>query len=108
MAILVTGGAGYIGSHTVLSLLERGEDVVVLDNLSNSSAESLQRVEKLSGKAAEFHQGDVQDAECLQRIFGAHEITAVIHFAGAGYRWAHHARYDDCRLHSDGANARAD
>lgn len=82
MAILVTGGAGYIGSHTVLSLLERGEDVVVLDNLSNSSAESLQRVEKLSGKAAEFHQGDVQDAECLQRIFGAHEITAVIHFAG--------------------------
>lgn len=82
MAILVTGGAGYIGSHTVLSLLERGEDVVVLDNLSNSSAESLQRVEKLTGKAAVFYQGDVQDAECLHRIFEAHSITSVIHFAG--------------------------
>lgn len=82
MTILVTGGAGYIGSHTVLSLLERGEDVVVLDNLSNSSAESLHRVEKLTGKAAVFYQGDVQDAECLHRIFGAHDITAVIHFAG--------------------------
>ncbi len=57
MTILVTGGAGYIGSHTVLSLLERGEDVVVLDNLSNSSAESLHRVEKLAGKAALFYQG---------------------------------------------------
>ncbi|NXA30626.1 UGE1 epimerase, partial [Ibidorhyncha struthersii] len=67
--ILVTGGTGYIGSHTVLSLLERGEDVVVLDNLSNSSAESLHRVEKLTGKAAVFYQGDVQDEECLHRIF---------------------------------------
>ena len=82
MAILVTGGAGYIGSHTVLSLLERGEDVVVLDNLSNSSAESLRRVEKLTGKAAVFYQGDILDAECLQRIFEAHDISAVIHFAG--------------------------
>lgn len=82
MTILVTGGTGYIGSHTVLSLLERGEDVVVLDNLSNSSAESLHRVEKLTGKAAVFYQGDVQDEECLHRIFEAHPITAVIHFAG--------------------------
>lgn len=82
MAILVTGGAGYIGSHTVLSLLDRGEEVVVLDNLSNASAESLYRVEQLTGKAATFYQGDVQDGKCLNRIFNAHAITAVIHFAG--------------------------
>jgi len=79
MTILVTGGAGYIGPHTVLSLLERSKDVVVLDKLSTSSAESLHRVEKLAGKAALFYQEDVQDAECLHRIFGAHETTAVIH-----------------------------
>ncbi|AKE11263.1 UDP-glucose 4-epimerase GalE [Serratia liquefaciens] len=82
MTILVTGGAGYIGSHTVLTLLERGEKVIVLDNLSNSSEESLRRVEKLTGKAAVFYQGDIQDAECLRRIFDDHDITAVIHFAG--------------------------
>ncbi len=82
MTNLVTGGASYIGPHTVLYLLERSEDVVVLDKLSNSSTESLYRVEKLAGKAALFYQEDVQDAECLRRIFGAHEITAVIHFAG--------------------------
>jgi len=82
MAILVTGGAGYIGSHTVLALLERDEDVVVLDNLSNSSEESLHRVEKLAGKAAVFYQGDIQDGECLKRIFDAHAIDSVIHFAG--------------------------
>lgn len=82
MAILVTGGAGYIGSHTVLALLERGEDVVVLDNLSNSSEESLHRVEQLAGKAPVFYQGDIQDAECLTRIFGGHSISSVIHFAG--------------------------
>lgn len=82
MAILVTGGAGYIGSHTVLALLERDEEVVVLDNLSNSSEESLHRVEKLAGKAAVFYQGDIQDGECLKRIFDVHAIDSVIHFAG--------------------------
>lgn len=82
MAILVTGGAGYIGSHTVLTLLERGEEVVVLDNLSNSSEESLHRVEQLTGKAAVFYQGDILDEQCLKRIFDAHQITSVIHFAG--------------------------
>lgn len=81
MAILVTGGAGYIGSHTVLSLLARGDDVVVLDNLSNASRESLNRVEKLTGKHAAFCEGDVLDRLCLRDIFSRHDITAVIHFA---------------------------
>ncbi|QJW57197.1 UDP-glucose 4-epimerase [Serratia plymuthica] len=82
MAILVTGGAGYIGSHTVLALLERGEEVVVLDNLINASEESLRRAEQLTGKAAVFCQGDVRDAACLSRIFAEHKIASVIHFAG--------------------------
>ncbi|MCU5773533.1 UDP-glucose 4-epimerase GalE [Erwiniaceae bacterium BAC15a-03b] len=82
MAILVTGGAGYIGSHTVLTLLEQGEEVVVLDNLINASAVSLSRVEKLSGKTAIFYQGDVCDAEKVRDIFATHAISAVIHFAG--------------------------
>lgn len=82
MAILVTGGAGYIGSHTVLALLGRGEEVVVLDNLSNSSQESLHRVEQLTGKAARFYQGDIQDGDFLRNIFGENKISAVIHFAG--------------------------
>ncbi|MFS7162095.1 UDP-glucose 4-epimerase GalE [Serratia proteamaculans] len=82
MTILVTGGAGYIGSHTVLALLERGEDVVVLDNLVNASEESLRRVEQLAGRAATFYQGDVQDAGCLKRIFEESEVASVIHFAG--------------------------
>lgn len=82
MTILVTGGAGYIGSHTVLALLERGEDVVVVDNLSNASAESLRRVAALTGKAATFCQGDIRDIACLNALFSQHPITRVIHFAG--------------------------
>ncbi|AUX73090.1 UDP-glucose 4-epimerase GalE [Erwinia pyrifoliae] len=82
MSILVTGGAGYIGSHTVLSLLQRGDDVVVLDNLSNAARESINRVEKLTGKTATFIEGDILDRACLRRIFSAHCISAVIHFAG--------------------------
>ncbi|QCR35737.1 UDP-glucose 4-epimerase GalE [Nissabacter sp. SGAir0207] len=82
MSILVTGGAGYIGSHTVLSLLSRGDDVVVLDNLSNASAESLNRVAQLAGKAATFYQGDILDRQILQTIFAEHQIESVIHFAG--------------------------
>lgn len=82
MTILVTGGAGYIGSHTVLALLERGEEVVVLDNLSNASEESLHRVEQLTGKAAIFYRGDIQDNDCLRRIFNENKISSVIHFAG--------------------------
>lgn len=82
MAILVTGGAGYIGSHTVLALLARGDDVVVLDNLSNASAESLRRVAQLTGREATFREGDVLDRDVLREIFAAHDISAVIHFAG--------------------------
>ncbi len=82
MAILVTGGAGYIGSHTVLALLARGDDVVVLDNLSNASRESVNRVEKLTGKKATFREGDILDRTCLRDIFASQDISAVIHFAG--------------------------
>ncbi len=80
--ILVTGGAGYIGSHTTLALLEAGFEVVVLDNLSNSSAESLHRVERICGKAPLFVEGDIRDHVLLDRLFGAHDIAAVLHFAG--------------------------
>ena len=81
-SILVTGGAGYIGSHTVLLLLEAGHQVVVLDNLSNSSRESLNRVERLAGKAVAFVEGDIRDANCLDTLFSDYDIAAVIHFAG--------------------------
>lgn len=80
--ILVTGGAGYIGSHTVLELLERNYRVFVLDNLSNSSEESLKRIEKLTGKKIDFYKGDVRDEKLLDRIFCENEIESVIHLAG--------------------------
>ena len=80
--ILVTGGAGYIGSHTVLQLLEQDYGVVVLDNLANASAESLRRVEALTGKSVTFVQGDIRDTAVLDDIFSEHSISAVIHFAG--------------------------
>ncbi|CNI46335.1 UDP-glucose 4-epimerase GalE [Yersinia rohdei] len=82
MAIFVTGGAGYIGSHTVQALLERGDDVVVIDNLSNSSKESLNRVAELAGKAPIVYIADILDSETLKTIFAKHTITDVIHFAG--------------------------
>ncbi|MEG2267804.1 MAG: GDP-mannose 4,6-dehydratase, partial [Acinetobacter sp.] len=82
MAILVTGGAGYIGSHTVLTLLERGDDVVVIDNLSNSSQTSLDRVAELTGKAPIVYIADVLNNDVLKTIFSNHNITDVIHFAG--------------------------
>lgn len=80
--ILVTGGAGYIGTHTTLALLEAGFDMVVLDNLRNSAEASLERVEQLSGKAPIFVEGDIRDRELLDRIFADHDIFAVLHFAG--------------------------
>jgi len=80
--ILVTGGAGYIGSHTVLTLLDAGYPVVVVDNLSNSSHESLRRVEAITGKRVTFHHADLLDRDALEAIFTEHPIGAVIHFAG--------------------------
>lgn len=82
MKILVTGGAGYIGSHTVIELLNTNNEVVVVDNLSNSSKESLNRVEKITGKTVEFHEVDLRNKESLESIFATHQIDAVIHFAG--------------------------
>jgi UDP-glucose 4-epimerase len=81
MKVLVTGGAGYIGSHTVLSLLENSYDVVVYDNLANSSIESIDRVEKLVGKSVEFLEGDICDKAKLNSVFERFKIDAVIHFA---------------------------
>lgn len=80
--ILVTGGAGYIGTHTCIKLLEAGYTVVVLDNFSNSSPEALRRVEELSGRAVACVEGDISDAALLDQVFADHAIDAVIHFAG--------------------------
>jgi len=80
--ILVTGGAGYIGSHTCVELLNAGYEVVVLDNLCNSAAESLNRVQQLTQKSLTFIQGDIRDAQLLDQVFQQHSIEAVIHFAG--------------------------
>merc|ERR1711916_100583 len=85
--ILVTGGTGYIGSHTVLQLLKSEYKVVVVDNLSNSSQESLTRVEPLAGKSATFVEGDLTDAALVDQVFADHDIYAVIHFAGLR-QWA--------------------
>ena len=82
MAILITGGAGYIGSHTVMSLLENQYEVVVLDNLVNASPIALERVERLTGCKITFYPNDIQDREQLRSIFAQHDISAVIHFAG--------------------------
>lgn len=82
MSILVTGGAGYIGSHTCVELLNAGYDVVVIDNLCNSSEKSLERVEKLTGKRPVFYKGDILDADVLNTIFAENSIESVIHFAG--------------------------
>ena len=79
--ILITGGAGYIGSHTALELLEEGYEVVIYDNLSNSSRESVKRVEELTGKSLKFYEGDVLDADALEAMFQAEGIDAVIHCA---------------------------
>ena len=82
MAILITGGAGYIGSHTCIEMQNAGYEVVVVDNLDNSNEESLKRVEKITGTPVKFYKEDVRDKEALRRIFSENKIEAVIHFAG--------------------------
>ena len=82
MNVLVTGGAGYIGSHTCVELLNEGYGVVVVDNLCNSNPESLNRVEELTGKKVKFYEGDVRDEALMRKIFAENELHCVIHFAG--------------------------
>jgi len=103
MNILVTGGAGYIGSHTCLELLESGYGVIVIDNLCNSNPKSLDRVRALTGKEIKFYEGDVRDEALLRKIFAENEIAAVIHFAGlkaVGESVAQPWRYYDNNLNS--------
>ena len=82
MSVLVTGGAGYIGSHTVVELLKAGQEVVIVDNYSNSKPEVLNRIETITGKAPTFYEVDVLDREALEAVFAKEEIDSVIHFAG--------------------------
>ena len=82
MKVLVTGGAGYIGSHTCVELIEAGHEPVVIDNLSNSNPESLNRVKMITGKEVPFYEGDVRNENLLNTIFSEHDIDCVIHFAG--------------------------
>ena len=82
MAILVTGGAGFIGSHTCVELLDAGYDVVVYDNLYNASEKSLERVKELTGKEVTFVKGDILDPVMLEKVFTENKIESVIHFAG--------------------------
>lgn len=82
MKVLVTGGAGYIGSHTLIELNKAGFDFVVFDNLCNSSQESLKRVEKIIGKSIDFVEGDIRDSSALSSVFENYDINSVIHFAG--------------------------
>ncbi len=80
--ILVTGGAGFIGSHTCVEFLEAGKEVVVLDNLSNAKEESIRRIEQITGKPVTFYKADMRDETAVRRIFSEQEIEAVVHFAG--------------------------
>ena len=82
MAILVTGGTGFIGSHTSVELLNRGKEIVIVDNFSNSKPEVLKRIEKITGKSPKFYKTDLLDKEGLEKIFSENEIDSVIHFAG--------------------------
>ena len=103
MNVLVTGGAGYIGSHTCVELMQSGHEVVVIDNLCNSNPKSLERVETLTGRHVKFYQGDVRDEALLRRIFAENEIDSVIHFAGlkaVGESVAQPWRYYDNNLNS--------
>ena len=101
MRLLVTGGAGYIGSHTCLELLQAGHEVTVVDNLSNSREESLRRVQTLTGRALAFHQIDLRDRLALRALLAVQPLDAVIHFAGlkaVGESVAQPLRYYDNNL----------
>ena len=103
MNILVTGGAGYIGSHTCVELLNSGYDVTVIDNLCNANPKSLNRVEAITGRKVKFYEGDVRDEALLRKIFAENEISAVIHFAGlkaVGESVAQPWRYYDNNLNT--------
>ncbi|MBP6115357.1 MAG: UDP-glucose 4-epimerase GalE, partial [Neisseriaceae bacterium] len=82
MSILVTGGAGYIGSHTIIELLTQGHHIVALDNLSNANVAVFDRIKTITGQSIDFYEGDIRDRALLQSIFQQHTISAVIHFAG--------------------------
>ena len=82
MKVLVTGGLGFIGSHTVIELLDAGYDVVVIDNLSNSNQNVIEKIKTITGKSIDFYEKDVCDLDALEEIFSNHKIDAVIHFAG--------------------------
>ena len=82
MAILVTGGAGFIGSHTCVEMLNAGYEVIVVDNLCNSSKETLKRVEKITGKSVKFYEADIADKDAMNKVFEENDISCVIHFAG--------------------------
>ncbi len=102
MHILVTGGAGYIGSHTCILLIEAGYNVIVLDNFSNASKESIKRVEKLVGKEITLIEGDIRNRDDLHKVFNAHKIDAVIHFAGlkaVGESVQYPLKYYDNNIH---------
>jgi len=103
MNILVTGGAGYIGSHTIVELLNNGDSVVVVDNLSNSSQESLRRVEKITKSKIPFYNIDVRDTDALEKVFNENHFDAVIHFAGlksVGESVSHPIEYYDNNIGS--------
>lgn len=82
MSILITGGAGYIGSHTAVELINSGYDAVIVDNLYNSSAKAIERIEEITNKPVRFYEYDVADESAMERVFGENDISAVIHFAG--------------------------
>lgn len=102
MNILVTGGTGYFGYYTTLALLQAGHDVVILDNLCDSSAESLRRVVQLTGRVPVFVQGDIRDRTVLDRLFAEHSVDAVLHFVAlkaVGESVTEPLRYYDNNVH---------
>ena len=101
MNILVTGGAGYIGSHTSVELINAGHNVICIDNLSNSKYEAVKRVEQITGGKIKFYEGDIRDAKILDKIFKKNKIDAVINFAGlkaVGESCAKPIEYYECNI----------